>query len=349
MARNSKKSSNESQSLKSPLLANASPSDNDAIATSTENAVEDDPFYMDVPKSILYSTDREYGLTEKEAETRLEKFGKNALEEKVRNKWVALLLEFVKPMPIMIWIAIVIECSIKDWENVAVLFTLQLLNAFVGWYEDTKAGDAVAALRASLKPEAYVRRDGSAKCINAADIVPGDIVLLTAGNTVPADSQIIVDGENEKGKNKPVQIDQAALTGESLPVTLHPGDTAMMGSQVVMGEVDAIVTATGSQTFFGKTASMISSVDEIGHFQKVVLQITFGLMSISFILCGICLVYLLMKHNDVLDSLAFCVVLLVASIPIAMQVVCTTTMALGCKKVKKNYSHQVLLLVNGHI
>lgn len=322
----------DDSALVSPLLGAESPSDSENIIAA-ENSMEDDPFYMGVPKSLLYSTDRYQGLTEKEAEARLEQFGKNALEEKTTNKWVKLLMEFVKPMPIMIWMAIVIECSIKDWENVAVLLTLQLLNAFVGWYEDTKAGDAVAALRASLKPEAYVRRDGTAKCINAADIVPGDIVLLTAGNTIAADSQIIVDGESEKGKNKPVQIDQAALTGESLPVTLHPGDTAMMGSQVVNGEVDAIVTATGSQTFFGKTASMISSVDEIGHFQKVVLQITFGLMSISFILCGICLVYLLMKHNDVLDSLAFCVVLLVASIPIAMQVVCTTTMALGCKKV----------------
>ena len=186
--------------------------------------------------------------------------------------------------------------------------------------------------RASLKPEAYVRRDGVAVTINAADIVPGDVILLTAGNTVAADCQII-EGEDESGNfNKPVSIDQAALTGESLPVTLRPGDSAMMGSQVVNGEVDALVTATGAQTFFGRTASMISSVDEMGHFQKVVLQITFGLMSISFVLCGICLVYLLFKHNDVLDSLAFCVVLLVASIPIAMQVVCTTTMALGCKK-----------------
>ena len=108
---------------------------------------EEDAYYLGVPKTLLFNTSRGHGLSNEEAAVRLEKFGKNALEEKVKNKWVALLMEFVKPMPIMIWMAIAIECAIKDWENVAVLFTLQLLNAFVGWYEDTKAGDAVAALR----------------------------------------------------------------------------------------------------------------------------------------------------------------------------------------------------------
>jgi H+-transporting ATPase len=110
------------------------------------------------------------------------------------------------------------------------------------------------------------------------------------------------------------------------------GDNTKMGSTVTRGEVEAVVTATGGQTFFGKTASLISSVDEVSHFQKILLRITMFLMAISFVLVGFCLGYLLYNGEAFLEALAFCVVLLVASIPIAMQVVCTSTMALGSRK-----------------
>jgi H+-transporting ATPase len=223
----------------------------------------------------------------------------------------------------MIWIAIAIEAIIKDWPDFFVLLTLQILNSTVGWFEDWKAGNAVAALKNALKPECQVIRNGVHKKMEATLLVPGDIVTLAAGAAVPADCEIC-DG-------KPVQVDQAALTGESLPVTLAKGDSAKMGSNVTRGEIEAIVTATGSQTFFGKTAAMIASVDEVGHFQKVILQITFGLLCVSFVMTGIVLGYLLLNGEDVLQAIAFAVVLLIASIPIAMQVVCTSTMALGCR------------------
>lgn len=169
-----------------------------------------------------------------------------------------------------------------------------------------------------------VIRDGVHQTINAALLVPGDRINLGAGAAVPADCDLC-DGN-------PIQIDQAALTGESFPVTMGPNDNAKMGSTVTRGEIEAIVSATGGQTFFGKTASLIASVDEQSHFQKILLQITMFLMGISFILVGTCLGYLLYNGEDFLEAIAFCVVLLVASIPIAMQVVCTSTMALGSRK-----------------
>lgn len=287
------------------------------------SAEDESRYYMGVDRRSLLNTP-ESGLSTVEAARRLKQFGPNELEENEKSPLLKLLEQFWGPMPIMIWIAIFVELLTNDIPDFLVLLLLQLLNGVVGWYEENKAGNAVAALKASLKPEAQVVRDGVHQTINAALLVPGDRVTLMAGGAVPADCDLC--------EGNPVQIDQAALTGESFPVSMGPGDNAKMGSTVTRGEIQAIVSATGSQTFFGKTASLISSVDELSHFQKILLRITFFLMGVSFICVGTCLGYLLYHGEDFLEAIAFCVVLLVASIPIAMQVVCTSTMALGSRK-----------------
>ena len=212
-----------------------------------------------------------------------------------------------------------------DWSDFFVLLTLQILNATIGWYEDMKAGNAVAALKASLRPSANVKRGGKYKTIDGTTIVVGDRVVLHAGGAVPSDCCL--------GQCEPLEIDQAALTGESMPVTMCTGDEPKMGSNVTRGEAEAIVIATGSQTFFGKTASMIASVNEQGHFQIVLMRITGALLAISMLLVFISLLVLTVRDGeDVLVALAFAVVLLVASIPIAMPVVSVATMALGSRK-----------------
>lgn len=302
---------------KSPLLA----AGGDSYQAAGD--ADDERFYMGVDKRSLFDTP-EAGLSTVEAARRLKLFGPNELETHEKAAWVKLLEQFWGPMPIMIWLAILVELVTRDMPDFFVLLFLQLLNGVVGWYEELKAGNAVAALKASLKPEAMVVRDGVHQTINAALLVPGDRVTLSAGAAVPADCDLC--------EGNAVQIDQAALTGESFPVTMVTGDNAKMGSTVTRGEIEAVVTATGGQTFFGKTASLISSVDEVSHFQKILIRITMFLMAISFALVGFCLGYLLYNGEDFLEALAFCVVLLVASIPIAMQVVCTSTMALGSRK-----------------
>jgi H+-transporting ATPase len=304
---------------KSPLLANG----DDHNYQNGGASADDERFYMGVDKRSLFDTP-ESGLSTVEAARRLKVFGPNELESKEKSPWLKLAEQFWGPMPIMIWLAIFVELLTKDMPDFFVLLFLQVLNGTVGWYEELKAGNAVAALKASLKPEALVIRDGVHQTINAALLVPGDRVTLSAGSAVPADCDLC--------EGNAVQIDQAALTGESFPVTMVTGAHAKMGSTVTRGEIDAVVTATGSQTFFGKTASLISSVDEVSHFQKILIRITMFLMAISFVLVGFCLGYLLYNGEAFLEAIAFCVVLLVASIPIAMQVVCTSTMALGSRK-----------------
>jgi H+-transporting ATPase len=190
-----------------------------------------------------------HGISSIEADNRLKLFGKNELPEKKISKWYIFMEQLWQPMPIMIWIAVIIEAAIGNYIDMGILFMIQFANASIGYYEITKAGDAVAALKQSLKPSATVKRDGKFIVIDASLVVPGDLVLLGSGSAVPADCRVNA-GE--------IDVDEAALTGESLPVPMIQGSKVKMGSTVVRGEVEATVEFTGSNTFFGKTAALLS-------------------------------------------------------------------------------------------
>jgi H+-transporting ATPase len=163
------------------------------------------------------------GLTSDEATELLLLYGKNELPEKVTPKWIIFLKLLIAPMPIMIWIAIVIEAAIENFIDMGILLGIQFTNASISFYETTKAADAVAALKSSLKPTATVKRDGSWQVINGTLLVPGDTVLLASGSAIPADCRV---------NHGEIDVDQSALTGESLPVTFYKNDSCKMGSTV---------------------------------------------------------------------------------------------------------------------
>lgn len=266
------------------------------------------------------------GLTSMEAFELMRKYGRNELPEKKVSKWYIFISLFWEPMPIMIWIAIVIEAVLWKWMDMSILLGIQIANASIAFYETTKSGDAVAALKASLKPLATVKRDGEWKHIDAAMLVPGDLISLTSGSAVPADCRLN-DGT--------VEIDQAALTGESEPAIKFRFDPCHMGATVVRGEVEATVEFTGAKTFFGKTASMLQVEGEPSNLQNVLVDIMIVLVVISITLCSV--VYLHLAHiTSVVEALSFTVVLMVASIPLAIEIVTTTTLALGSKELSKH-------------
>ena len=171
----------------------------------------------------------EKGLTSEEAAKRLEKYGRNELPEKTDPKWLVFLRQFWAPMPIMIWVAIIIEAAITNWIDMGILLMIQFANASISFYETNKAGNAIAALKSSLKPTATCKRDDKWQVIDGAILVPGDTVLLGSGSAIPADCRV---------NDSEIDVDQAALTGESLPVTFYKGDSCKMGSTVVRGEVE---------------------------------------------------------------------------------------------------------------
>jgi len=232
-----------------------------------------------------------------------------------------------------LWIAIVIEFSLSNFPDGAILLVIQFGNATIGWYETTKAGDAVAALKQSLKPRATVYRDGSWQEIDAATVVPGDKVKLASGSAVPADST--VNDEPDSTVTPQIDVDEAALTGESLPVTMTPKThLAKMGSTVVRGEVDGTVQFTGTNTVFGKTALLLQAVEaDLGNIHYVLVKVMYGLTGLAMLLCIICFIFLMTYHHtDFKSAIEFVVVLLVVSIPIAIEIVVTTTLALGSKE-----------------
>ncbi|CAG9317425.1 unnamed protein product [Blepharisma stoltei] len=266
------------------------------------------------------------GLNSDEVRERLARDGPNELPEKRVNPCLKFLSYYWGPMPIMIWIAFILEVIRQSYIDFCVLFILQFFNGFVGWYEEKNAGNAIDALKKNLAPKAKVKRNGEWGVILSKELVQGDRINIKLGDIIPADC-VLGPGYAE--------IDQSALTGESLAVTKFEGEMVYQGSVCKKGDLEAIVAATGANTFFGKTSTLVGQAQSKGNFQKVILKVTGVLMVVSLILVTIILIVVLTKGNDFLETLSLCVVILVASIPIATQVVCTATMAVGAHALAK--------------
>ena len=166
-------------------------------------------------------------------------------------------------MPVMIWIAAIVELTKASagyggWEDFGVLLVLQFANATVGYIEERNAGDAIAALKQQLAPQCHVCRDGRWQNMAAKNLVPGDLIELKLGDVVPADAVLLMN-------QMEMQVDQSALTGESLPVNIQPGQKLKMGSAIKRGESKAVVTQTGGNTFLGTAAGLLASVEHEGR------------------------------------------------------------------------------------
>lgn len=148
-----------------------------------------------------------------------------------------------------------------DWQDFVGIMVLLIINSTISFIEENNAGNAAAALMAGLAPKCKVLRDGKWCEQDASILVPGDLISVKLGDIIPADARLL--------EGDPLKIDQSALTGESLPVTRHPGDEVFSGSTCKQGEIEAVVIATGVHTFFGKAAHLVDSTNNVGHFQKV--------------------------------------------------------------------------------
>jgi H+-transporting ATPase len=273
--------------------------------------------------------DPKSGLTTAEAQTRLAKYGRNAIEEQKKDSLAAFLVYFWGPIPWMIEAAALMALLVRDWGDFAIITSLLLFNALLGFWEEHEASNALAALKNSLALKARALRDGAWGSVDAKKLVPGDIVRLYLGDVVPADCRLI-GGDY-------LSIDQAALTGESLPVSKKAGDDAYSGSVVKQGEMIAVVTATGGETFFGRTARLVAGAGSISHFQKAVLKIGNFLIILAVVLAVILVadrLFAMRGHYDRAELLRLAelvLILLVASVPVAMPAVLSVTMALGAQ------------------
>jgi H+-transporting ATPase len=263
------------------------------------------------------------GLTQAEAEKRLTQYGPNEIEEKKTNLLLKFLSYFWGPIPWMIEAAVILSGVVRHWPDFFIILVLLLANAVVGFWEEKEAGNAIKALKAKLAIKARVIRDGNWVNPAAKDLVPGDVIRLRLGDVVPADARLLDGGS--------VQVDQSALTGESLPAERKPGDAVFSGSIVRQGEIGALVYATGTNTYFGKTAQLVQDAHTVSHFQRAVLKIGNYLIILAVALVAVIITVALFRHDPVLTTLQFALVLTVAAIPVAMPTVLSVTMAVGAR------------------
>ncbi|KAA1066135.1 plasma membrane H+-ATPase [Puccinia graminis f. sp. tritici] len=278
----------------------------------------------------------ENGLDTAEVERRRAIFGPNRLEEKSVNPFLQFLSFMWNPLSWVMEGAAVVSIALSngenrppDWQDFVGIMALLLINSGIGYYEERSAGNAVKALMDSLAPKAKARRNGQWSEIDSADLVPGDIVAFKIGDVVPGDCRLY-DAIN-------VSIDQAALTGESLPISKSVGDQCFSGSICKQGEAEGIVSATGANTFFGRAATLVGAEnDSTGHMQAVLAKIGgFCLVSIGIaIALELIVLYGAFRYSyrRGLDNI---LVLLIGGIPIAMPTVLSVTLAVGAQQLAK--------------
>jgi H+-transporting ATPase len=267
------------------------------------------------------------GLSEDEARQRLQQYGPNALAEKKVSPILQFLSYFWGPIPWMIEVAAVLSAIVRHWPDLFIILLLLSFNAVVGFWQEHQAANAVEALKKQLALKARVRRSGQWTEVDAADLVLGDIIRLRLGDIIPADVKL-AEGDY-------LSVDQSALTGESLPVDKKPGDVAYSGSVAKQGEMVAVVTATGTETYFGKTAKLVSEAKSVSHFQKAVLHIGDYLIYLSLGLAAALLLVQIFRGAPVLTLVQFTLILVVAAIPVAMPAVLSVTMAIGASALAK--------------
>ena len=274
------------------------------------------------------------GLTHQEVEAARVKYGFNEIPDRDTPTWIRLLKRFWGPIPGMIEAAAILSALVQKWEDFTIICVLLFVNVFIDFRQESKALSALKVLKNKLARSALVRREGTWRQIPARELVPGDIVKVKIGDLLPADLQLL-DGDF-------LQLDQSALTGESMPVTRGVGDEAYANAMVKMGEMVGEVKAIALETYFGKTVALVAKAgrEEHSHFQQAVILIGHFLIGLALVLIAIIVVISWLRGDPLLEILRFCLVLAVASIPVALPAVLSVTMAVGAVNLSK---HQAIV------
>jgi H+-transporting ATPase len=260
------------------------------------------------------------GLTSDAARARLRQYGPNVIPEATARPWPALLGKFWAPIPWMLEFAIGLEVLLGHRLEALVFTILLVFNAILGFLQEDRAQHALALLRRRLTVRARVRRDGRWTAVSAQELVPGDVVRLRVGDLVPADLAVF-DGQ--------LLVDQSALTGESLPVDIARGGAAYAGSIVKRGEATAEITATGARTTFGKTADLVRTAKIPSHLERLIAGIVRYLVVIDLVLVAGVLVYGFAAGLPAAEIVPFALIIVIASIPVALPATFTLATALG--------------------
>lgn len=262
------------------------------------------------------------GLSSKDAAQRLQRFGANTTEDVETPVWHALLGKFVAPVPCLLEAAIVLQLILHEYVEASVIGVLLVFNAAIGFFHEGRAKATLAALKSRLAPNASVLRDGNWTVLPVANVVPGDVAKLTLGCVVPADVRIIEGA---------VQLDQAMLTGEPMPVEAGPGHEAFAGSLVKRGEALAEVVTTGARTKFGQTADLVRTAHVTSTQQKAVLRVVLYLAGINGVLAAFLIAYAWSIGLPFVEMIPLALIAILASVPVALPATFSLAAAVGAQ------------------
>ncbi|GAD99437.1 plasma membrane ATPase [Paecilomyces variotii No. 5] len=277
----------------------------------------------------LLQTDTRIGLTDAEVLIRRKKFGLNQMKEEKENMILKFFSYFIGPIQFVMEAAAVLAAGLEDWVDFGVICALLLLNAGVGFIQEFQAGSIVDELKKTLALKAIVLRNGRLVEIEAPGVVPGDILQIEEGTIVPADGRIVTEDAF-------LQVDQSSITGESLAVDKHTGDTCYASSAIKRGEAFLVVTATGDNTFVGRAAALVSAASAgSGHFTEVLNGIGTVLLILVILTLLIVWVSSFYRSNGIVTILEFTLAITIIGVPVGLPAVVTTTMAVGAAYLAK--------------
>ncbi len=279
------------------------------------------------------------GLSSDEVEERLAQYGSNELEERgLRSPWKVLIGQFTEIMVVVLLIAAGISLAMSHTTDAIVILIIVILNAILGFTQEYRAERAMAALKEMSVPTVRVRRDGQIREVEATSLVPGDIILLEAGDRIPADARVI--------ESVNLRIEEAALTGESVPVSkseapfedegLPLGDRrnmVFMGTAVTYGRGTALVVETGMETELGNIADMLQQVsEERTPLQRKMAELGKWLAIASIVLVSIVFAVGVWQGGSIGEMFLTAVSLAVAAVPEGLPAVVTIALALGAQR-----------------
>ncbi len=287
-------------------------------------------------------SDPQAGLTQQDAKKRLEQYGFNELVEKGVNPWWKILLQqFTGIMVVILFISAIVSIFLKEYVDAIAIMAIVVLNALLGYIQESKAEKAMAALKKMAVPLVRVRREGHVQEIPAIQLVPGDIIILEAGNSIPADCRVMesinmqVQESILTGESAAVEKEEEVLTGEKLTI----GDRRnmlYMGTVVTYGRGTAIVVETGMNTELGKIAELLQSVgQETTPLQKRLDRMGKMLAVAALVIVGIVFGLGLLRGEDIFEMFRISISMAVAAIPEGLPAVVTISLAMGAQRMLK--------------
>ncbi|KAK0541020.1 hypothetical protein OC835_000340 [Tilletia horrida] len=327
---------------------------------------EEEEVAAKAPASWLETNPQE-GLSDSEVLRRRQQFGYNELEAPSENLLLKFIGFFRGPILYVMELAVILAGGLRDWIDFGVIIAILLLNAFVGWYQEKQAGDIVAKLKAGISLRTTVVRHGQEVEIEARELVPGDIVVIEDGNTVPCDGRLLADYDDKDGSQAAeirkraedsrrnanedddegvdkgpaiVACDQSAITGESLAVDKHIGDTVFYTTGCKRGKAYVLCTDIAKQTFVGRTAALVLGGESEGHFQKVMGSIGTTLLILVLVFVLAFWISGFFRNTEIArptenNLLIYTLIFLIIGVPVGLPCVTTTTMAVGAAYLAK--------------